>query len=858
MSRWWRKLDPQTTAASAEESFRQKYASFRELLSLNNECLELLAGIQEDLREVPPLRDVFGSRINAIYEKAQSIVTTMVSVGGDRYQGLSGILRAQQHDVEGYIAAYQELSTPRLSAWLSELDAQTAPEVGGKAAALGEIKNRLGLPVPDGYVLTTEAYRQFCGIPLWTAVRDRTRNADLNDLESLRAISVRLQELVLACPVPRSVEIAITQRAMTLDTGHLGLAVRSSAVGEGGERTFAGQFLSLINVPRDQVLEAYRRVVAGRFNERALFYRLSTGLAEAETPLAVLFLPVIRARAAGILYSRDPKNPRSDVLWVTATHGLAIEIASGRMPADLFVVSRRSPRNILERNIVHKETAIVPESGGRLVPKPLPPAEAQAPSLNDRELRSLAEWAVRIEEHFGAPQDVEWVLDERGDFWILQSRPLALAESTRNWAWSRTRVEPLITGGRSVYPGRVSGKAYLAEDAQALTQTPEGSVLFLRRASPEVIEVFPRITGLVTEWGNVAGHVAALLREFKVPSVFQMMGAFDHLKTGDAVSLDAVQAKVYAGSLWPARQVEVSLDELRGEKRSDPISQRLLMLNLLDPSAFSFRPGGCKSTHDVIRLCHEKAIESMFALNDQQSEGAPHRAKRLMTPVPVNLHVLDLGGGLALEDPASPDVRPDQIISRPFQALWKGVSHPRVTWTREMPAGLGDLASVMAASLSSQNSAVRALGERSYLMVADEYMNLNSRLAYHFTLVDSCLSDAPNHNYISFRFAGGGATRQRRSLRACFIEACLTYYGYVVDRRGDLVNAWFKKAPAAETQAKLDILGRLMACSSQLDMYMTSYDTMKWYVRQFLEGNYGFTVPEGPLVPSSRGETDRP
>jgi len=198
-----------------------------------------------------------------------------------------------------------------------------------------------------------------------------------------------------------------------------------------------------------------------------------------------------------------------------------------------------------------------------------------------------------------------------------------------------------------------------------------------------------------------------------------------------------------------------------------------------------------------------------------------------------------------MEDPEADEVIPTQIVSRPFQGLWKGITHPAVSWTRQMPASFGDLASVMAGSLASQSSVIRALGERSYLLVANEYMNLNSRLAYHFSLVDACLSDNPSNNYISFRFAGGGATRQRRSLRACFLEACLDHYGFVVDRRGDLVNAWFKRARAEETENNLDILGRLMASSCQLDMYMSSHDAMKWYVDQFLAGNYSFCAPQG-------------
>jgi pyruvate,water dikinase len=244
----------------------------------------------------------------------------------------------------------------------------------------------------------------------------------------------------------------------------------------------------------------------------------------------------------------------------------------------------------------------------------------------------------------------------------------------------------------------------------------------------------------------------------------------------------------------------------------------------------------------------------MFTVNDIELEQGARSAKNIKTELPMNLCVLDLGGGLALEDSEAKDVLPSQIVSKPFQSLWKGISHPEVSWKREMPASLSDFATVMANSFTPQNNTMRTLGQKSYLLVADDYVNLNSRLAYHFSLVDACLSDIPSQNYISFRFAGGGATRYRRNLRACFVEACLTHYGYTVDRRGDLVNAWLKKALPAEMDEKLDILGRLLACTSQLDMYMTNRNVMTWYVEQFLSGNYSFTDPEekadkAPSVP---------
>ncbi|MBI4876015.1 MAG: hypothetical protein HY822_15370 [Acidobacteria bacterium] len=845
MWKWWRSRTTTQPPGSVEEKIRFKYSSFRELLSLNNESLELMAGLQEDLQFVPPRRDILDARVLAIFEKVEGVVAALEKLSGVPQPVLLASLHEQQHAVERYAATLQEFSTPRLSAWLHEVGADAVAEVGGKAALLGEIRKELGMPVPDGYVLTTEAYRQFCGIPLWTAIRDALRKLDFSDLEALQAISAGLVRRVMECPVPRSVEVAITERAHAMLKTASGLAVRSSAVGEGGARTYAGQFTSLLNVAPEDLVDAYRRVVAGRFSDRALFYRLSSGLLEADSPMAVLFLPILDARASGIMYTRDPSDPKSKTLWITATRGLGVDIASGRAPADLFILERHAPHRAVERHIAHKEDEVALEAGGGIARRAVSAASADEPSLKDAQLDRLAGWGVRIEEHFKTPQDIEWVLDPRGELWIVQSRPLALTESAKSRSRIRVKEEPRLSGGRTIHPGRISGPAYLLEDSQAIRRAPAGSIVFARRPSPEMVEILPRIAGLVAEWGNVAGHVAALLREYRVPSVFQMTGAFERLKSGETVSLDAVQSAVYAGTLWPPRRPGHLLIGQRARDRSDPISQRLLALNLLDPAGANFRPSGCKSAHDVLRYCHEKAIGAMFEVGDLVHEKELSYTRRLVTELPLNVQVLDLGGGLSHLDPESRQVNPSEIVSRPFQSLWRGITHPGVSWRREMPASFSDLAAVIASALTPRSEPVRALGEKSYLLVAQTHMNLNSRLAYHFSLVDASVSETPSENYITFRFEGGGTTHERRNLRACFIERCLAHHDYHVDRRGDLVNAWYRKSPAAVMEEKLDILGRLLGCSSQLDMFMTSDEVMRWYVKQFTEGNYSLRDPAG-------------
>ncbi|MGA2575034.1 MAG: PEP/pyruvate-binding domain-containing protein [Bryobacteraceae bacterium] len=825
----------------AADRVRAKYANFRRLLALNNESLELMAGLQDDLQYVPPRREVLGGRIGAIFVRIRGVVESLERLTGVSQRALAAAVETQQNEIERYSASLDDQANPRLAAWLAELDADSENDAGSKAAVLGEIRNRLGLPVPDGFVLTTEAYRQYCGIPLWEKIRDAVHNLDLNDNEALRHVSESLTRCVMESAVPQEVEAAIAEGAAALLGRDATLAVRSSARGEGNARSYAGQFLSLLNVPAGQAADAYRNVIAARFRERALFYRLSAGLREVDTPMAALFVKMIPARAAGIMYTRDPGNPKSKTLWITATRGLGLGIASGSSPADLFLVTRSSPHAVVERNLVKKEEEIVPEYGGGIAAIPLTADAQDEPSLADVYLHTLADWGVLIERHFHAPQDIEWVLDRDGALWIVQSRPLASADAGRGKPRSIPKTEPKLTGGRTVYPGRTSGNAFLVDEIQNIGETPPGAVVFLRKPSPEIVGILPRTAGLVAEWGNIAGHAATLLREFQIPSVFQMTGAFDRLTSGEPVSLDAVRARVYPGILWPPANRESSISEPYRVRAGDPIGARLLTLNLQDPAADNFRPSGCKSGHDVLRYCHEKAIQTMFEVNDRELErGGAQSFRKLETSLPLNLSVIDLGGGLELADPSKRSVTPSQIVSRPFQALWLGISHPEVTWTRHMPASIGDLASVLAATFTPRGGIGRPLGQESHLLVADEYMNLNSRLAYHYSLVDACLSDTPGENYISFRFEGGGAVQGRRSLRACFLEKCLVHYGFRVDRRGDLVNAWFRKAPADQTAERLDLLGRLLACSSQLDMYMHSRQVMNWFADQFILGNYAF------------------
>ena len=450
---------------------RDRYERCRELISLNNECLEVLTGLQEDLRFVPPRRDVIGERVAVFFDRADRIVWLLESLASKRYPALHTALRSQRAEIETFVSSRQELVHPRLAARLSEVDAGDAAEVGSKAAVLGEVRRRLGIPVPDGYVLTTEAYRIFVGVPRWDRIRDAARTLAAGDLETLQRISIEFTEMVAAAPLPRALEVALVERAQGLARGG-GLAVRSSACGEGGMHTFAGQFDSRINVPAARVVEAYRQVVASRFSQRALSYRLSSGIAEVDSPMAVLVLPTIHARASGVLYTRDPAVPRSKTLWITATWGLGLGVAGGSAAGDLFVVSRARGHAVVEARLAHKAEELAPNPAGGVLRRAVDAARADAPSLEPDDLAQLARWGVELEKHFGSPQDVEWALDEDGRLWVLQARPLVMANPSSARRAGKVRREPLVTGGRTIFPGRTSGPAHVVQTRRMLNHMP--------------------------------------------------------------------------------------------------------------------------------------------------------------------------------------------------------------------------------------------------------------------------------------------------------------------------------------------------------------------------------------------------
>ena len=813
----------------AVERLHSKYRLFRNLLTLNNEVLGLLADLEEESSWSSFYHPRVRMRIRALFDGTEEMVQVLNQLAGNRYFDLRNVIAGLRADVLGFIERMPDEEGASLTLKLGEVNSITASRVGGKALNLARLDCDLKLRVPEAFVVTTEAYRQFVETDGLSGKLRTILAPARPDTPEFGRLCEMAQALVRESRIPPAVEqgIRAANSALGLRPGEC-VAVRSSAVGEDSGLSFAGQFETFINVPEPEVPEAWKRVVESRFSPRSVFYRRAAGLAEVDTPMAVLVQRMVRARASGVLFTRRPEKLKEPVLLVTAVRGLGQEVSGGLAVADEFVVSR-GPSRIVERRIPRKPERIECAEGGGVTRLSESSEEQGRASITDEEVLLIAEAGLGIERYFRCPQDIEWAIDEAGTLFILQARPLRAGKMKDVSRDVPQGAKVLLQGGEPVWPGRAVGPIHLAITPEDEERTPTGALLVVPRLMPDCVRLLPRVCGIVVEHGTVTGHAASILREFRVPSLFGVEGALDRLPGGETASLDVAARSVFAGVLWP---------ELRGRLPVRLIGRRttglpeLVAGKLTKLSGMSFMgTWACQSLHDVIRFTHEMAIQAMFDIGDRLLDSPVGGVRQVVSAQPVFMHIVDLGGGIRAEAASGRTVRPEDVASAPFQALWRGLSDP--TFQRHAAPPLQSFGSTLDATLSSRGS--RQLGSPNYACVTDSYLNLNSRQAYHFAIVDAFLSDNQNNNHISVRMKGGGGAPWQRSLRAAFVAEILRLHHFTVDVTDDLLNGWTRGLDRSAGAEEITMIGRLLSFSSLLDLWMTGEEQMKRYVAEFVE-----------------------
>jgi phosphoenolpyruvate synthase/pyruvate phosphate dikinase len=301
-----------------------------------------------------------------------------------------------------------------------EIDQTQIALVGGKGAHLGELSRIEGVRVPDGFCVTTEAFRQILArAPLGERL-DRLSLLSTDDQEAIRALSAEIRQILEGVPLPDELAEAITRPLAQLGEG-TAYAVRSSATAEDlSTASFAGQqdtYLGIVGPA--SILQHVRRCWGSLFTERAVIYRHRHGLDHRKVHMAVVVQRMVSPQVAGILFTADPVTSHRKVASVEASFGLGEALVGGLVNADVYKVR---DGEVIARVIGSKKLAIYASPGGGTQQQPVEPQRQEQPALTDAQVLRLVALGRRIEAHFGRPQDIEWCLAD--DFQFVQSRPI--------------------------------------------------------------------------------------------------------------------------------------------------------------------------------------------------------------------------------------------------------------------------------------------------------------------------------------------------------------------------------------------------------------------------------------------------
>lgn len=837
----------------AKESMKAKYAAFRKLLSANNEVLELMADMEEKLSG-EYLFDMHYIKTNAglIGYSTLKIIENLDILSKNKRQRLFEIHENISKEIEKILAYKVEIPVCDFTIPLEALSINDAGIAGGKNAGIGEVNNRVNLPTPKGFAVSSYAFIKFMDHNrLVEKISEKLSTIGIEDLESLNKVSKEIYDIIMESGMPPDLEEAI-KKAYSLLCEKVGyktsVSVRSSAIREDSQFSFAGQYGTCLNVPAAAIVHSYKEVVASLFTPRAIFYSKTKGFSEGDMVMAVGILQMVNSISGGVTYSRDPNDPGADRILINAVRGLGKWVVDGTVTPDLYTVSRHPEGTIIDKRISDQEKMLVCARIGGLKEISVPEEQRGKQCLTDEQISLLAEYAIKLEKHYGSPQDIEWAIDAGKKIYVLQSRPLrTYAQRSAQNVCIPTRFEGyniILDKGVIASKGAGFGKAFVLKDEEDLKDFPEGGILVAQHTSPKFVTVMNKAAAIVTDVGSATGHMASLSREYQVPTILDTEVSTKIIKNGQEITVDAINCNVYEG------RVNELLDYTRSKKEPfkdtnlfktlEKVLKLIVPLNLTDPRDENFAASCCKTFHDITRFSHEAAMEEMFNI------GAEHDIEDAMVVdlragIPVGIHILDIDGGVK-ENVKKAHF--EDIKSIPFIALLNGMRSMK--WPEPPPVDAGGLLGMIAHSASVPEEELKETGQKSFAVLSKNYMNFSIRLGYHFSMIEAYAGDNINDNYVKFFFKGGGAALDRRLRRVRLIREILKELGFKLDVKQDVMDAILTKYKQATIEEKLTVIGKLSAYTKQLDMVMFNDAVTDMYIEQFIKEHI-------PAPPDLRG-----
>ena len=472
----------------------------------------------------------------------------------------------------------------------SEISRKDLPTAGGKGANLGEMF-QAKIPVPEGFVVTAQAYFNFLdSTDLREKIQDELKGLDVENSKKLQSTAKNIQEAIIKEKMPEEISKQIKSSYHNLcGNTDKPVAVRSSATAEDlPEASFAGQQETYLNTLgwRDVVKKTHK-CWASLFGARAIYYRKQQGFDHFKVGIAVPVQLMIQSEVSGIMFTANPLTNNSDEISIEAAYGLGQTVVSGELTPDQYIISK-SGLKILERYIV-AQTWQLTRKGRSKISRDYQKKQ----KLSDKLITELASIGKRIEDHYGGkPQDIEWGL-YRGKLYIVQTRPITTLgkKSEIQSVVAIGEIVPLkdiLFEGMGASPGYASGKVRIIHLAKDINKVMQGEVLVTEMTNPDFVPAMRRASAIVTDEGGVTSHAAIVSRELGIPAIVGTEIATSMLKTGEIITINGYTGKVYSGDYTEQLKTakpEQDFSEYRNAKTATKVYVNLGEPDLADKTA---------------------------------------------------------------------------------------------------------------------------------------------------------------------------------------------------------------------------------------------------------------------------------
>ena len=430
--------------------------------------------------------------------------------------------------------------------WFKDINKNDIPLVGGKGANLGEMV-KAGIPVPDGFVVTAKAYFDFINsTSIKKKIMTELSGLDVDDSDKLMEASEKIKTAILQADMPKELTEEIKEFYLELSgENDKYVAVRSSATAEDlPEASFAGQQESFLEIKGwKSVVSHVQKCWASLFTARAIFYREENKFSHLKVGIAVPVQLMCQSDVSGIMFTVNPVTNNQDEVSVEAAYGLGQPIVSGEITPDQYVVSKKS-KKITNRTVVSQDWQLTIEGKTNISAK-----FKKKQKLTNSQIVELAKIGMKIEEHYGRPQDIEYGI-EKGRILIVQSRPVTtLIQKTQNVVVEEGKGSKVLLEGLAASPGVFSGEVQIIKNPKEISKVKEGDILVAEMTNPDFVPAMKRAGAIVTDLGGRTSHAAIVSRELGVPAVVGTLNATKMLSNGEIITVDGASGKIYEGDI---------------------------------------------------------------------------------------------------------------------------------------------------------------------------------------------------------------------------------------------------------------------------------------------------------------------